>query len=145
VEELSYRNHRMFVPCFHIVTFGLLVVNLAWAVWRLFRGTLPLADRGMDLLVAVALLLVLYYARIFPLRAQDRLIRLEERLRLAKLLPPDLAARVDELTPSQLIALRFASDPEVPELTRKVLTENLRGREEIKKLIRQWRADPMRL
>lgn len=145
MEEQSYRNHRMFVPGFHFLTFGLLLVNLVWAVWRLFRGALPLADRGMAVLVAVALLLLFYYVRMFPLRAQDRVIRLEERLRLAKLLPPDLAARVDELSPSQVIALRFASDEEVPELTRQVLTGNLRGREEIKKLIRQWRADSMRL
>ena len=144
VEEQSYRNHRMFVPGFHFVTFGLLVVNLLWAVWRLFSGSLPLADRVMTVLMAVALLLLAWYMRIFPLRVQDRLIRLEERLRLAQLLPPDLAARVGELSAGQLVALRFASDEEIPELTRRVLDEKIRSREEIKKLIRTWRPDHLR-
>jgi hypothetical protein len=144
VEEQSYQNHRKFVPGFHFLTFGLLVVNLAWAVWRLFSGSLPMADRGMAVLLAVALLLLAWYTRIFPLRVQDRLIRLEERLRLTQILPPDLAPRIDELSTGQLLALRFASDQEVSELTRKVLDEKIREREEIKKLIRQWRPDHRR-
>lgn len=145
MEEQSYQNHRKLVPGFHFLTFGLLVVNLAWAVWRLFSGSLPLADRGMSVLMAVALLLLAWYVRIFPLQVQDRLIRLEERLRLARILPPELASRVGELSCGQLVALRFAADEEVPELTRKILDEKIRSREEIKKLIRQWRPDHQRM
>lgn len=144
MEEQSYQNHRKFVPGFHFLTFGLLVVNLAWAIWRLFSGSLPLADRGMAVLLAVALLLLAWYVRIFPLRVQDRVIRLEERLRLTQILPPDLAPRIGELSAGQLLALRFASDEEVPELTRRVLDEKIRSREEIKKLIRNWRPDHLR-
>lgn len=145
MEEQSYKNHRKFVPGFHFVTFSLLVLNILWALWRLFTGSfLPLPDRLWALGMAVGLLLLAWYARIFPLRVQDRVIRLEERLRLAQLLPPDLAPRIGELRTGQLLALRFASDEEVPELTRKVLAENIRGREEIKKLIRRWRPDHLR-
>jgi hypothetical protein len=145
MEEQSYSNHRKFVPGFHFVTFGLLVLNLLWMLWRLFTGTeLPLPDRVWAVVMAVALLLLSWYARTFPLKVQDRVIRLEERLRLAQLLPPDLAPRIGELKTGQLLALRFASDEEIPELTRKVLAENIRGREEIKKLIRHWRPDHLR-
>lgn len=145
MEEQSYKNHQMFVPGFHFVTFGLLVVNLLWAAWRLFQGTgLPVADRIWAVVMAIALLLLSWYVRTFPMKVQDRVIRLEERLRLAQLLPPDLARRIPELSAGQLVALRFASDEEVPELTRKVLEENIRSRDEIKKRIRQWRPDRLR-
>lgn len=143
--DQSYANHRQFVPGFHFVTFGILALNFLWALWRLFTGTAwPWPDRVWGVAMAAALILLAWYARVFPLKVQDRVIRLEERLRLAEILPPDLAPRIHELSPGQLLALRFASDEEVPELTRKVLAENIRGREEIKKLIRQWRADHLR-
>lgn len=145
MKEQTYKTHRKIVPGFHLVTFWLLVLNFLWAAWRLYSGAgMPLFDRVIALTTAVGLLLLFLYARLFPLRVQDRVIRLEERLRLSQILPPDLAARVGELSPAQLIGLRFASDEEVAELTRKVLTENIRDREEIKKLIRHWRPDPMR-
>jgi hypothetical protein len=145
VEEQSYRNHSKFVPAFHFLAFGILVVNLVWAVWRVFQGAgLPLSDRVWGVVMAVALLLLIWYTRTFPLVVQDRVIRLEERLRLAQLLPPDLAPRIGELSTGQLVALRFASDEEIPELTRKVLEEKIRSREEIKKLIRHWRPDHLR-
>lgn len=145
MEEQSYRNHRKFVPAFHFLAFGILVLNLVWAVWRLFQGAgLPLADRIWGVAMAVALLLVIWYARTFPLVVQDRVIRLEERLRLAQLLPPDLVPRIGELSTGQLVALRFASDEEIPDLTRKVLDEKIRSREEIKKQIRKWRPDHLR-
>jgi hypothetical protein len=143
--DQSYPNHRQYVPAFHFLTFGILVLNLVWAVWRLFQGAgLPLPDRVWAVVMAVALLLLAWYTRVFPLKVQDRVIRLEERLRLARLLPPDLATRISELRPGQLLALRFASDEEIPELTRAVLDEKIQGREEIKKRIRQWRPDHLR-
>jgi hypothetical protein len=76
---------------------------------------------------------------------QDRVIRLEMTNRLERILPADLRARIGELSPGQLIALRFASDAELPELTRVVLTEGLRGRNDIKKKIRDWQPDHMRV
>ncbi len=143
--DQSYPNHRQFVPAFHFLMFGILCLNLVWTVWRLFQGAgLPLPDRVWAVAMAVAFLLLAWHVRVFPLKVQDRVIRLEERLRLARLLPPDLASRIPELSAGQLVALRFAGDEEIPELTRKVLDEKIRSREEIKKLIRQWRPDRFR-
>jgi hypothetical protein len=100
---------------------------------------------GWTLVVSVALLTLAWLARSMPLRAQDRLIRLEERVRLERLLPADLHRSIDDLTPSQLIALRFAPDNEVPELTRRALAGELRTGNDIKRAISTWRADHFRV
>lgn len=145
--EQNYRNHRKLVPGFHIVTFGLLVINLLWSLYRLFRPPLPdfpLADRLLGVLLAGALIGIAWYARTFPLAVQDRVIRNEMRARLGAVLPPDLRARIGELRRGQLIALRFASDEELPELTRQVLDGRLTGGEDIKKAVRSWQADDLR-
>ena len=143
--DQTYANHRKFVPGFHFVTVGLLVLNVVWTVYRLFSGAgRPLPDRLMAFLLAVALVLLAWYARTFPMRVQDRVIRLEERLRLEQLLPADLRPRIGELRPRQLLGLRFASDEELPALTRKVLDEQIASADEIKKLVRSWRADHLR-
>jgi Family of unknown function (DUF6526) len=138
------RTHRKLVPGFHFVTFGILAVNFLWSLYRLFTGAAPVFDRVLATLVAFALILLAWYARTFPLAAQDRVIRLEERLRLAELLPADLKPRIGELTRGQLIALRFAGDAEIASLVRKVLDEKITNREDIKKLIKEWRADHFR-
>jgi hypothetical protein len=145
--EQSYRNHRKFVPLYHFVTFGVLLVNLGWSIYRLVRGypfEMPLFDRVLGVLVALALIAVFFYARIFALTVQNRVIRQEMRLRLAEVLPADLRHRIPELTPGQLVGLRFASDEELPELTRKVLDERIRGGDAIKRMIRNWQADHLR-
>jgi type VI protein secretion system component VasK len=146
-EPQSYATHRRFVPGYHFVIFGILAVNLIWSLFRLIRPLpgVPFFDRLLATAVAVALVLIAYYVRVFPLRAQDRIIRLEEALRMSKLLPPDLLARIDELRTGQLIALRFASDEELPELTRAVLDGKLARQDDIKKAIRNWRADHLRM
>jgi type VI protein secretion system component VasK len=145
--ELSYATHRKFVPGYHYVTFGILIVNFIWAVWRLFAPIpgVPVFDRILAIAVAVALMLIALYARTFPLRAQDRIIRIEERARLERLLPDDLKGRIGELSTGQLIALRFASDAEVAELTRAVLDQGIRKPDDVKKKIREWRADHLRM
>jgi hypothetical protein len=140
----GYKTHRQYVPGFHFLTFGILIVNLLWSAYRVFTGAGPLFDRIWAVLVAFALILIAWYSRTFPLTVQDRVIRLEERLRLADLLPQDLRPRIAELSRGQLIALRFASDAEIPGLVRKVLDEKIKNREEIKKLIREWRPDHAR-
>lgn len=139
----SYATHRMFVPGFHFLAFGLLVLYLAWTIWQAIVAFS--LEAVFDLLLAVVLLLLFYYTRMFALRAQDRIIRLEVRLRLAGLLPADLAARIPELSTGQLIALRFASDEELPELTRRCLDGELRRREDVKRQIRTWVPDHQRL
>lgn len=145
--EQSFRNHRRFVPLFHFVVGPILLVNFLWACYRLFRGMpyQPVFDRLLDMLVALALVAVFFFARIFALTVQDRVIRLEERLRLASLLPDDLRPRIPELTRSQLVALRFASDEELPALTRQVLDQRMRNPNEIKQQIRSWRGDHLRV
>ncbi len=144
--ELSYATHRKYVPTYHFVIFGILLINLILTVVRLFSPVegLPLFDRIVNVAVAVALMLIALYARTFPLRAQDRIIRLEERVRLERLLPADLKGRIGELSTGQLIALRFASDGEVAELARAVLDQRLKN-DDIKKKIREWRADHLRM
>jgi hypothetical protein len=145
--EQNYANHAKFVPLFHFVTVGILVINLIWSLFRLFSGLpgVPFFDRLLTVAVAVALGLMAWYSRIFPLRAQDRVIRLEERQRLERLLPADLEPRIGDLRPGQLIALRFASDEELPDLTRAVFAGEVTSPDEIKKRVRNWRADHFRM
>ena len=139
----TFENHVRIVPAFHIVLFGILILNLIWSVVRVIRAFS--IDSVVALLLAGGLLILFFCTRLFPLKVQDRLIRLEERLRMEKLLPTELRARIPEFTTSQLIALRFASDEELPELARKVLTEKIETRKAIKKMIRNWKADYLRV
>lgn len=141
--DQTYATHKRLVPGYHMVAGGLILLNLAWAVASLVRGPGLPAIHG--LVQAVILLLLAWYVRVFPLKAQDRLICLEERLRLARLLPADLQARAAELTPGQLVALRFASDGELVGLVRRVLDEKRTSKDEIKKLIVTWRPDTFRV
>ena len=145
----SYATHRRYVPLYHFVTPLILLLNLLWTfvgIYHAWRGESRF-DRGnsvVQVLVALALLLVWFYARSFALAVQDRLIRQEMWLRLGELLPLDQRPRILDLSASQLIALRFASDEELPALTRKVLDEKIDNREAIKRLIVNWKADHQR-
>lgn len=138
----SFENHARLVPGFHFVTFGILVLNLAGAVYRLIRAFSGEALLGAAL--AFALILLFFYARIFALTVQDRVIRLEERLRMERLLPDDLKARIGEFSPGQLVALRFASDAELAGLARRVLDEKIEDRKAIKRMVQTWRPDFLR-
>lgn len=141
-EPQSYANHRRIVPAFHVVTFSLLVVYFAWAIYRLVAE--PSMDHSMNLVLAAALFLMVWYLRVFPLTVQNRVIRLEERLRLERLLPAELQGEIGRLRVGQLIALRFASDGELPELAAAVLRGELESPDEIKRKIGSWRADHLR-
>jgi hypothetical protein len=145
--EQSYATHRKVVPLFHWFLVGILTVNFFWAGFRLFvpiPGT-PLPDRLWALVVAAALGLLAFFARTFALQAQDRVIRLEERLRYETLLPTDLKARTSELRRRHILALRFASDAELADLVRAVLDKKLDRGDDVKKAITGWRADHFRL
>lgn len=139
----DYDNHRKFVPGFHFVAFGILAINFSYSLYS--AVTSFSVDSVIALLLAVALIMVMLYARLFALGAQDRVIRLEERLRLHDLLPPEQRDTVDKLTTAQLIALRFASDGEVGDLVAAVTAEGIEDRDEIKKRVKNWRADHERL
>ncbi len=139
----SFANHTRFVPPFHYVAMPILLANFIWRVVRLFDGIT--IDASLNVLVAVALIIVALLARIFALGAQDRVIRLEMRLRMRELLPEGLQGRINDFTPTQMIALRFASDAELPELARKVLDENITKGTPIKKMITDWQGDYLRV
>ncbi len=138
----NYANHRRFVPLYHFVLFGVLVVNLLWSVLRAVRAFS--FESAWGVVMALALMVLAFFLRGFPLTVQDRVIRLEMRLRLKEILPPDLRSRILELTPDQLIGLRFGSDAELPELVREVLSNNIKDRDVIKRKVRDWQADHLR-
>lgn len=139
----SFENHMRFRPGYHYVTSPLILVTLVWATVRLTRA--PSGDHLLLFLLALGLALVGFWAREFSLRVQDRVIRLEERLRMERLLPDDLKSRAGELTTDQLIGLRFASDQEMPGLVRRVLDEGITRRKDVKVLVKDWRADHQRI
>ena len=136
----NLQNHARYVPMFHFLLLALLGTNLFHAARTLLPVTQESAYR---LLVALALGLMYFYIRQFPVTVQDRVIRLEERLRLREQ-APDIAARLEEFTPGQLAALRFASDAELPALAADVLAGKLRSSGDIKKAIKVWRPDELR-
>ncbi|MFY9530346.1 MAG: DUF6526 family protein [Candidatus Acidiferrales bacterium] len=138
----NFENHVRTVPGFHFVVLGIFALNLIWSIYRLIRSFS--AESVISLLLAVAFLLFAFYARIFALAVQDRVIRLEMQLRLQQLLPTELRLRIGEFTVGQLIALRFASDEELTGLARKVLDEKLDDRKVIKKMIKNWKPDFLR-
>jgi hypothetical protein len=136
-------THLWWVPAWHFFTVPVLVGNVAVVVARFVRD--PSLTNGWGFLVALALLIGIFLSRNFPLRTQDRIIRLEERVRFERVLPAELRGRFDELTADQLIGLRFAPDDEVPDLTRRALGGDLKTRADIKRAIKSWRADHMRI
>ena len=142
-EPQSYANHAKMVPLYHGLTFGLFVVNLGWSILQVVRS--PGWGTVVALLLAVALIFLFFFARIFALGVQDRVIRLEERLRMERLLDGELRERIGDFTTPQLVGLRFAADEELPELARRVLDEGIRDRKAIKQAVRNWRADHQRI
>ncbi|HEV2465112.1 MAG TPA: DUF6526 family protein [Acidobacteriaceae bacterium] len=138
----SYSNHTRWHPIFHFVIGPIFMLNVIFAIVLLVRR--PGWITAWALVVSIALLMLTFLVRINPLRAQDRIIRLEERVRLTALLPDPLRARISELTEDQLIGLRFASDKELPALVQRALTEKL-NRKQIKQAVTEWRADLFRV
>ncbi len=141
----SYANHTRRFPLFHFVLMPILVFNLIFSIY-------DTVHRYPDhkylfhwwIVMSIALILMALAGRMQAVKVQDRLIRLEERLRLASLLPANEQAHIHEFTTSQLIALRFASDAELPALAHRTLTQNL-GPKDIKQAIVNWRADNLRV
>jgi hypothetical protein len=140
--EQNFANHTKLFPPFHFFVVPVLLVNLGVQLYRLKFGITFATVFGT--LLAVALILGFLSARMFALSVQDRVIRLEERLRYQRLLPADLQPRIEEFTVAQLVSLRFACDAELPALARKVLDEKLRERKAIKQLVKNWKPDYLR-
>jgi dolichyl-phosphate-mannose--protein O-mannosyl transferase len=141
--EQNFDNHTKFVPLFHVYVLGVLALNFLWSLyhWKMTGFSL---DGLVSILLASALVLLAFFARIFALTVQDRVIRLEERLRYERVLPADLRPRIGEFMLSQIVSMRFASDAELPALARKVLDEKLCDRKAIKQLIKNWKPDYLR-
>jgi hypothetical protein len=137
----NFENHSRKVPAF-VIGQLVLMVNLVGRLVALRYGITY--GSVMNVLVGAVLIVLFVFARNSTLAVQNRLIRLEMRLRLASLLPADLKPRIPEFTLDQLISLRFAGDAELPGLARKVLDEKLDDRKAIKKLVKDWQADYLR-
>lgn len=140
----NYATHRQIVPLYHGVLFGIIVLTLIGSVVNLIKSLddhQRLYSASLIVALCLALLLLFFLARIFALKAQDRAIRAEENLRhfalTGKLLDPRLDTR-------QVIALRFASDPEFVALARRAATDSLTP-DAIKQAIQNWRADTYRV
>ena len=143
MNEQNVQNHGRFVPLYHFFALPMLIIHFGWSIYRWIAAGFSIGALE-TVLTAAALFFGVLYGRLFALRVQDRLIRLEERLRYERVLTEELRWRADELTADQFISLRFASDEELPALMRKVLDEKLTQRKAIKKLIKSWRPDYLR-
>jgi hypothetical protein len=138
----TFKNHTRLVPPFHFFVLPVLFFNVIVAVRDIFRA--PSISMGWSAVVAAALLLLALLARNMAITVQNRVIRLEMRHRLKDTLPVDLHKRINELTPQQLIALRFAGDDEMPALVREVLAGSLTTQKAIKQRVKNWQGDYLR-
>ena len=136
------KHHARFDPAYHFLLFGVYLANLAYAGFYLYRQ--PNLASGWYLFLSLVAIVPLLKLRTYPLKVQDRVIRLEERLRLQALAPQEWHAQIFRLSEDQLIGLRFAADDEVVELAKQALEHNL-TRKQIKERIRSWRADDWRV
>jgi len=141
--EQNFANHGKFFPPFHFFVIPVLTINLVHALYVGGKSGFSLAG-FLQVLVAFALPLGFLSARMMALKVQDRVIRLEEQLRFDRLLPSDLRTRIGEFSVDQCIALRFASDSELPLLARKVLDDKVTERKSIKRMVSNWRPDYLR-
>lgn len=138
----NYANHAKNVPAFHFVAVPILIANFVFASIQLRHGIDT--PHVMAALTALALVIIAFAGRVFALKVQDRVIRLEERLRMREVLPADMHGKIHLLSAKQLIGLRFASDAELPSLVSQVLKDNIAGANDIKKMVKDWRADDLR-
>ena len=138
----NLKNHAKIDPAYHYILFSALVVNLVIAVVALVHR--PDLMTTWFVVMSVVAFVALFKMRLYPLKVQDRVIRLEERLRLQALTPIEWHAQIYRLTEDQLIGLRFAADDEVVELAKQALEHNL-NRKQIKERIKDWRADGWRI
>ena len=141
--EQNFANHGKVFPPFHFFVIPVMAINFIWSTYRWTVAGFSL-DGFERVLLAAALLVGFGTVRRMALTVQDRAIRLEERLRYERVLPADLKVRIGEFTVTQLIALRFASDLELPVLARKVLDDKINERKAIKQMVKTWKPDYLR-
>ena len=143
--EQNLKNHGRIDPQFHFVSYFILIANLDFAVFHVVHhwNDSPI-DSSWYLVLSIAVFIPFSKLRTYPLKVQDRVIRLEERLRLQALAPTEWHPQIYRLTEDQLIGLRFAADDEVVELAKQALEKNL-TRKQIKERIQSWRPDNWRI
>jgi hypothetical protein len=148
-EIQNFKNHGRIDPPFHYIAIPILLLNLLLVLGITIHLAIAHRTHAMILhiwltLLAFALVVVATNSRVKDLKLQDRVIRLEERLRFAALLPPATLAATASLTVPQIVALRFASDAELPALVARTLAENLTPKQ-IKESVVTWRPDTHRV
>jgi hypothetical protein len=139
----TFSNHTRWQPPLHFFVLPVMLINVFWAVIVFVKD--PNWNSGWWIIVSLALLVLVFFVRSNPLKAQDRIIRLEERLRYQQVLSPSLLQQTSALEPGQIIALRFAGDDELEELMTAVLAGKFSKNSEIKRAIKHWRADTFRV
>jgi len=145
----TYANHTRLDPPFHFFLGPVFILGLILSLVHFFyhfreSNAMDNFHSFLIIVLAIAMITLVLKVRLYSLKLQDRIIRLEERLRLTQLLSDPLRSRIPELTEDQLIGLRFASDAEVPKLVERALNEKLK-RKDIKKAIQNWRPDYWRV
>lgn len=139
----NFSNHTRYFPLFHFVVIPIFGLNFIYQAFRFYQE--PSLDRGVWVVVCLGFILLALAARLMALKAQDRVIRLEERLRYKELLSADLAGKANALRTGQIIALRFASDGELSGLVERTLNGEFATTKDIKKAVHNWRADHLRV
>ena len=139
----NYQNHRRYHAPFHFILAPLLFLHLIYTIVRVVQE--PALDRAENVLLALVLIGILLIARMNALKVQDRVIRLEEQVRYSRLLPKDLAFQAENMPLKQILAMRFASDAELPALIARALGGETQKPDDIKRSVNNWRADELRV
>lgn len=139
----TFSNHTRWQPWFHYFVAPVLLINVVWAIVVFVKA--PDRNTGWWIIVSFALVVLATLVRLNSLKVQDRLIRLEEKLRYQQVLSPALCQQASTLNPSQIVALRFAPDDELEELVSAVLAGKFSKNADIKRAIKNWRGDTFRV
>ncbi len=143
MESQNYSNHTRWHPPFHFFILPVMLINFLWSIVTFVKA--PDRNSGWWIVVSLALAMLTLFVRTNSLKVQDRIIRLEEKLRYQQLLSPALAQQIGALTIPQIVALRFAGDDELEELVRATTAGNFAKPKDIKQAIKSWRADTFRV
>ncbi|HYU98462.1 MAG TPA: DUF6526 family protein [Pyrinomonadaceae bacterium] len=143
MDPQNFANHTRWHPTFHFFVLPVMLINFFWVVVMFVKT--PSWNAGWWIVVSVALAMLTTFVRTYSLKVQDRLIRLEEKLRYQQVLSPALAQQINALTPGQIVALRFAADEELEELVSAVTAGKFVKTKELKRAIKHWRADHFRV
>ena len=139
----NFSNHVRWQPIFHFFVAPVMAINFIVAVVQFFMR--PGLATAWWIVVSAALVVLAFLVRVNPLKTQDRIIRLEERLRFQQLLAPELARRMSELLPAQVCALRFAGDEELTDLVTQTMAGKFASPKEIKQAVKNWKPDTFRV